>query len=180
MKEFDAVLTFWFDEIDSKSWWKKDSNFDHMVRTRFGALHASATLGELYSWRNEPKGRLAEIIILDQFSRNIYRNDKRSFAYDGMALVLAQEAVASHSDQQLPVQEKSFIYLPYMHSESVAIHEQAVPLFQQPGLEDNLKFEYRHKAIIDEFGRYPHRNEILGRVSTDRELAFLEQPGSSF
>ena len=180
MLPFDEILNFWFVEIDSKLWWKKDTDFDQLIQNRFGALHTSATMGELYTWRTESRGRLAEIIILDQFSRNIFRGNARSFAFDSMALVLSQEAVMRGADHSLRTAEKSFLYLPYMHSESVAIHQQAVRLFQQPGLEDNLKFEYRHKAIIDRFGRYPHRNDILGRTSTDEELEFLKQPGSSF
>lgn len=180
MTSFEEVLGFWFEDIDPGLWWKKDAEFDQLIRDRFGSLHASATRGELFEWRADPRGRLAEVIVLDQFSRNMYRDDAQSFSYDGMALVLAQEAVRSGADKSLSAAEKSFLYLPYMHSESVSIHQEAVQLFQQPGLENNLDFEYRHKAIIDEFGRYPHRNEVLGRLSTEREKAFLQQPGSSF
>ena len=118
--------------------------------------------------------------MLDQFSRNIYRDDARSFASDTLALALAQEAVASGADQSLSAVERSFLYMPYMHSESAAIHIVAMQLFDQPGLESNLEFEKRHKAIIDRFGRYPHRNAVLGRASTPEEVEFLKQPGSSF
>jgi len=151
---------------------------DRKIQARFGELHAQAARCECYPWRKTAEGRLAEIIVLDQFSRNIFRDDARAFATD--ALALAQEAVAAGADAELTPQQRAFLYMPYMHSESAAIHALAMKLFDQPGLENNLDFEVRHKAIIDRFGRYPHRNALLGRASTDEELAFLKQPGSSF
>ena len=118
--------------------------------------------------------------MLDQFSRNIYRDSGEAFAHDPQALALAQELVAGGHDQALSVQQRSFAYMPYMHSESLLVHEEAVRLFAQPGLEASLAFEMRHKAIIERFGRYPHRNAVLGRASTAAEQAFLAEPGSSF
>ena len=118
--------------------------------------------------------------MLDQFSRNVYRDTPLAFAQDPLALALAQELVASGQDQRLPVAQRIFAYMPYMHSESVLVHAQATRPFSQPGMEDNLRFELRHKEIIDRFGRYPHRNAILGRESTPEELAFLSEPGSAF
>ncbi len=118
--------------------------------------------------------------MLDQFSRNIYRDTPRAFAQDALALVLAQELVASGQDRNLSVVQRVFAYMPYMHSESALVHAQAAALFSQPGMEYNLDYELRHKSIIDRFGRYPHRNTILGRSSTAEELAFLSEPGSSF
>ena len=174
------VLAFWFDEVSPAQWWAKSDAFDRLVRSRFGSAHAAAMRGELYAWRATADGRLAEIIVLDQFSRNIHRGRPEAFAADGMALVLAQEAVAAGADRALDAGRRAFLYMPYMHSESAAIHALAVALFSQPGLEHNLDFELRHKAIIDRFGRYPHRNTILGRTSTAEELRFLEEPGSSF
>lgn len=176
----DAILAFWFDEIEPKHWWARSDDFDRLIATRFGAVHGAATRGELHTWRSSPEGRLAEVIVLDQFSRNLHRNSPLAFAWDGMALVLAQEAVAAHADQALPAAQRAFLYMPYMHSESALIHGLAVSLFSQPGLEGNLDFELRHKAIIDRFGRYPHRNAALGRASTAEEAAFLQTPGSSF
>jgi len=176
----DAVLDFWFAEIDPAQWWKADPAFDALVRERFGELHGAAARGELYAWRANANGRLAEIIVLDQFSRNIHRGTAAAFAADPMALALAQEAVAGSHDKSLSQQQRLFLYLPYMHSESVLIHEVALTLFRELGLADNLDFELRHKAIIDRFGRYPHRNAILGRTSTAEELRFLEEPGSGF
>ncbi|OIO72506.1 MAG: hypothetical protein AUJ57_05770 [Zetaproteobacteria bacterium CG1_02_53_45] len=174
------VLQFWFAELEPRQWWVKDEGLDREIEARFGALHRDAAAAKLYNWREDATGRLAEIIILDQFSRNIFRDTPLAFACDGMALVLAQEAVRIGADQEFDTPEKAFFYMPYMHSESMAIHTQAVKLFDQPGSEFNLEFELKHKAIIDRFGRYPHRNAILGRESTAEEVEFLTQPGSSF
>jgi len=176
----DAVLHFWFEESSPRQWFQKDDDFDKEIRKRFGKLHAQVASGELSGWRDTARGRLAEVIVLDQFSRNLYRDQAQAFAYDGMALVLAQEAVAAGADRELSPAQRAFLYMPYMHSESAGIHVEAVRLFSQPGLEVNLDFELKHKAIIDRFGRYPHRNAVLGRDSTPEELAFLQQPGSSF
>ena len=175
-----SVLQFWFQETPPAKWWKADSEFDKLIAERFGELHSRATRSELFEWRVEPRGRLAEIIVLDQFSRNIYRGDRLAFANDNMALALAQGAVASRDDLALAPEERVFLYMPYMHSESSVIHEVAERLFRENGPKSNYDFELRHKAIIDRFGRYPHRNAILGRKSTEEELAFLSQPGSSF
>ncbi|MBC7750546.1 MAG: DUF924 domain-containing protein [Candidatus Saccharibacteria bacterium] len=175
------ILQFWFEETTPAQWFSKDDAFDATIRSRFGALHAQATAGELAHWRNfGVHGRLAEIIVMDQFSRNLYRNNARQFASDTVALVLAQEIVTSGFDQKLEPTERAFIYLPYMHSESRLIHEEALLLFTDLGLQQNLDFEYKHKAIIDRFGRYPHRNEVLGRVSTEEEIEFLKLPDSHF
>ena len=174
------IIDFWFSEIEPSAWFQKNDDFDRILRTRFGELHQSATHCELYSWRDEPAGRLAEIIVLDQFSRNLYRGDQRAFATDGIALALAQEAVSIGVDRHFDIDHKLFLYLPYMHSESSAIHEIAVELFSQPSMESHLEYEHRHKAIIDRFGRYPHRNEALGRQSTPEEIEFMKGPDSSF
>jgi uncharacterized protein (DUF924 family) len=175
-----SVLSFWFEEIEPKQWWVKSDEFDQLIATRFGALHAAATHCELSDWRETPQGRLAEVIVLDQFSRNIYRDQPQAFACDPLALALAQHAVALQADQALPTQQRTFLYMPYMHSESPLIHSSALPLFSQAGLEHALPSELRHKAIVDRFGRYPHRNTILGRSSTAEEIDFLATPGSSF
>ena len=118
--------------------------------------------------------------MLDQFSRNVYRDTAEAFAADPMALALAQEAVARGADLELLAVHVPFLLMPYMHSESRAVHAVALRLFSKPAAEGNLSFELRHKAIIDRFGRYPHRNALLGRVSTEAEIAFLTEPGSSF
>ncbi len=178
--KINQVLDFWFKELHPDQWWAKDENLDQEIKKRFLSLHQSAKKGELYHWRSSTKGRLAEILVLDQFSRNIFRGKKESFDQDVLALVLSQEMINQKMDQQMSPTEKSFVYLPYMHSESLKIHEVAMKLYNQPGLEFNFDFEKKHKVIIDQFGRYPHRNEILGRTSTPEELEFLKSPGSSF
>jgi uncharacterized protein (DUF924 family) len=174
------VLTFWFKEIEAKLWFASDKNFDDLIRQRFHGVMQQAAAGELYSWRLTAEGRLAEIIVLDQFSRNVYRNTPQAFAQDPMALVLAQEAIASGALNVLDPTQRSFLLLPYMHSESRQIHVVAEALYKDFAPAGNLDFELRHKTIIDRFGRYPHRNEILGRTSTPEEVEFLTQPLSRF
>jgi uncharacterized protein (DUF924 family) len=176
----DAVLDFWFDEIDPKLWFAKSDDVDRLIESRFGATHAAAERCELAHWRDTATGRLAEIIVLDQFSRNIWRDTPRAFASDPLALALAQTAVATGADRQFDATRQAFLYMPYMHSESALIHATAVQLFSAPGLENNLTFELRHQAIIERFGHYPHRNRILGRTSTPEEVEFLKTPGSGF
>lgn len=168
------VIDFWFVEVNPAQWWRRDPDFDQAVATRFGAVHARAAQCELFEWRAHPLGRLAEIIVLDQFSRNMYRDTPRAFAADPLALALAQEAVAARVAAALEPKLRAFLYMPYMHSESRRIHEIAVGLFSERGLEASLDSELEHKAIIDRFGRYPHRNSILGRVSTEEECEFLK------
>jgi uncharacterized protein (DUF924 family) len=174
------ILSFWFEEIQPAAWWKVDPAFDDLVRSSFGALHEQARRCELFAWRATPEGRLAEVIALDQFARNIHRGTAAAFAADPLALALAQEAVSAGADLALPVERRAFLYMPYMHSESTAIHAVAEPLMRERAPQHTHDFELRHKAIIDRFGRYPHRNAILGRASTAEEVEFLKQPGSSF
>lgn len=173
------VLEFWFREIDRRQWWVKDAAFDAQIAARFGAVLQQAAAGELWAWRAAAQGRLAEILVLDQFSRNVFRDTPRAFAQDAMALVLAQEAVAAGVHRELEHDEAVFLLMPYMHSESRAVHVQAEKLFREFGPK-NLEYEIKHKAIVDRFGRYPHRNAILGRESTPAELEFLKTKGSSF
>lgn len=151
----DDILHFWFEELSPEQHFAQEDAIDAMIRVRFGATLQAARQCELWGWRSTPQGRLAEILVLDQFSRNIHRGSPLAFAQDAQALTLAQELVAGR-------------------------HDQAMVLFDQPGLENNLKFEVAHRDIIARFGRYPHRNAVLGRTSTAQELAFLAQPGSSF
>ncbi|WP_154222723.1 DUF924 family protein [Marinicella rhabdoformis] len=171
------ILDFWFEELEPKQWWVKDLALDHAIKQRFEDTHLAALAGELFHWRKTPEGRLAEVIVLDQFSRNMYRDTPASFASDPLSLCLAQTAVAVGDDLKLTDQQRSFLYMPYMHSESLLIHDEAMRLFK--GL-SNLDFEIKHRDIIVKFGRYPHRNDILGRESTAEEKAFLTQPDSSF
>ena len=174
------VINFWFKELKPEQWWKKDEELDRIIKQRFGELHVSASACELFDWRREPYGRLAEIIILDQFSRNIYRGTPLAFASDAMALCLSQEAIHGGHDLKLTSEERCFCYMPFMHSESRMIHGTAAKLFADLGLQSNLDYELKHKQVIDRFGRYPHRNAILGRHSTPEEVEFLQTPGSTF
>lgn len=176
----EEVLAFWFDEIEPSSWWAGDAAFDALVRERYSGLLHRASQGELYFGRSTSRGRLAEIIVLDQFSRNIHRGTPQAFAQDPMGLALAQEAVAAGALQDLSPVERNFLLMPYMHSESRVIHAVAGALFREYAPAENHEFELRHKVIVDRFGRYPHRNAILGRTSTPEEVEFLRQPGSSF
>lgn len=178
---YQHVISFWFDETKPKQWFDKDILFDETIRMRFADTHAQAVKGELSTWRRfGALGRLAEIIVLDQFSRNIFREDPRQFAADTIALVLAQEAIRGDFDQKLTKKQRAFLYLPFMHSESAHIHTKALKLYTDLGLKQNLAFEEKHKVTIDRFGRYPHRNDVLGRVSTAEEIEFLKLPDSHF
>ena len=177
----NQVLDFWFKEAGSQKWFGKNSGFDQVLTERFTDVLRQAAAAEFYTWRTSAQGRLAEIIVLDQFSRNIYRNTTAAFAQDAMALALAQEAVAAGILQELSsIEVRNFILMPYMHSESKLIHQQAELLFKQYSNQKTYDFELRHKVIVDRFGRYPHRNEILGRNSTAEEMEFLKQPNSTF
>ncbi len=175
-----AIIKFWFEEIDPSFWWFKDVTFDQKITERFSGIHAKAIRCELFDWRQEAEGRLAEVIALDQFSRNMFRDSPLSFAYDSLALALSQEAISIGADQALSLIQRSFLYLPFMHSESLKIHEVALDLYQKNGIQANLDFEIKHYDIIKKFGRYPHRNKLLGRVSSNEELEFLEQKGTVF
>lgn len=177
---FNTVLKFWFEEIAPEAWWKADAGFDAQIRTRFAERLRQAAQGELFAWRSDARGRLAEIIVLDQFSRNIHRDTPQAFSQDPMSLALAQEAVAAGAHRMLSETERTFLLMPYMHSESKLVHVEAERLFREFTPAFNYEFELKHKAIVDRFGRYPHRNAILGRVSTPEEIEFLKQPGSRF
>jgi uncharacterized protein (DUF924 family) len=180
MATHDEVLDFWFNPATEANWWKRSDAFDATIAARFGALHEAAVRCELFEWRASPEGRLAEVIVLDQFSRNLHRGSARAFAADPLALALAQTAVALGVDRALDTRRRVFLHMPYLHSESRMIHEQALKLFEADHASENLESERRHKAIIDRFGRYPHRNAALGRASTPEEIEFLKTPGSSF
>jgi uncharacterized protein (DUF924 family) len=172
------MLDFWFGELSDSDRWSRGKSLDPVIKTRFGAFHAAAATGELWGWRASPEGRLAEIIVLDQFSRHIYRDTPAAFANDLVALVLAQESVRAQADRAVEEQKRVYFYMPFMHSESEKVHDAAYELFANMG--DTLKYEDKHRGIIKRFGRYPHRNAILGRVSTPEELEFLKTPGSAF
>jgi uncharacterized protein (DUF924 family) len=177
---YNDVIKFWFEEIEPKQRWIKDTKFDALIAQRFGDLYKQASKEELKSWRSNAEGSLAEIIILDQFSRNIFRDTPLAFASDSLALEAAKEAIRKGYDKEINSEYLSFLYMPFMHSEEKEIHELALELFSQPGMDGAYEFELKHKAIIDRFGRYPHRNAILERDSTPEEIEFLKEEGSSF
>ena len=177
---YQTVLDFWFSPDTQPYWFAKSDAFDQQLRDQFLTTLEQARQAELWSWRENAEGRLAEIIVLDQFSRNLYRDRPTSFAQDPMALALAQETIQLGLDKNLRPEQRSFLYMPFMHSESKIIHEQALKLFEDLGNPINLEFEKKHKVIIDRFGRYPHRNEVLGRESTAGESGFLKEPNSRF
>jgi uncharacterized protein (DUF924 family) len=171
------VLRFWYEEHGRDDWFAGRPDFDAAVAARFADTHAALARGEGFSWRRTPEGRVAEIIVLDQFSRQLYRADARAFAQDGAALALAQEAVAQGLDTPLHFAFRLFLYMPYMHSESLLVHDEAGPLFASLGQPETLDYETAHRETIARFGRYPYRNRALGRVSTPEELAYIEQHG---
>lgn len=175
----DRVLTFWFDEHTSADWFGGKADFDAAVRHHFSDLLVSASQSELFAWRVTPKGRLAEIIVLDQFSRQLHRNDALAFANDPLALALAQEAVAQGDDEPLSSAERQFLYMPYMHSESLVIHDESIKVFGKLNDADVLEFAEKHRTVIQQFGRYPMRNEALGRTSTKQEIDYIAARGGS-
>ena len=174
------ILDFWFSPESEPYWFAKSDAFDAQIRTQFFTHWQQAAAGELYAWRDTLAGRLAEIIILDQFSRNLHRGSPLAFAQDGMALLLAQEALRQKDFAQMPMIQRKFMLMPFMHSESAAMHELATALFAQYTDALTIDFEAKHKAIIDRFGRYPYRNKILKRKSSAEEITFLQQPDSAF
>ena len=187
-----AVLDFWFDKDNEAYWFAQDDQFDQQIKNKFGGIWQAAIQGECVTWRLAESsldgnssittlaGRLAEIIVLDQFSRNLCRGQANAFAQDSMALALAQEAIQQPYFNTLPMQWRRFLIIPFMHSESALIHKRYLSLFEQLHDATTLDFEQRHKEIIDLFGRYPHRNDVLHRESTEDEKNFLKQPNSAF
>ena len=172
------IITFWFEETPPKKKFEKDPAFDAVIKKRFESVYWDVMNGKTKSWRETAEGRLAEIIVLDQFARNVFRDDKQAFAGDALALSLAKEAVATGADKQISDDRRTFFYMPFMHSESPEIHKEALEIFKQHGKKENLEYEIKHKKIIDRFGRYPHRNVVLGRTSTEEEKDFLkDNPG---
>lgn len=174
----ENILTFWFEEHTHDDWFGGKAAFDDAVKARFADLVPQAEASELFGWRKSPQGRLAEIIILDQFTRQLFRGEARAFASDRVALALAQEAVANGDDLKLTEVQRSFLYMPYMHSESLLIQYEAVRIFAQLD-EENLKFAESHRDTIQRFGRFPKRNEALGRTSTQEERDYIADSGSS-
>lgn len=172
------ILEFWFSPANRDLWFKNDNNFDLLIKTRFYDIWKAACSGELFSWRLTIEGRLAEIIILDQFSRNLNRGSGKSYHQDGMALILSQELISLEGWKHLGAEEKAVSLLPWMHSESRLIHDKAKALYASLPLPGFLEYEIKHSEIIERFGRYPYRNAILGRRSTHSETDWMNTHSS--
>jgi uncharacterized protein (DUF924 family) len=175
-----VVLDFWFAGTTKPRWWVKDPAFDETVRRTLGTLHEQAAAGGLGDWKTSPEGALALVILLDQVPRNIFRDSARAFATDALARQVAAQAVDGGFDQALDAERRMFLYMPFEHSEDLADQDRACALFGALGNADLLGYAEAHRRIVQRFGRFPHRNRILGRPSTPEEETFLKQPGSSF
>jgi uncharacterized protein (DUF924 family) len=180
MQSADDVLTFWFEEHGPDDWFGGKPEFDAELKARFAATHDAVAAGEGFVWRTSPEGRLAEVIVLDQFSRQLHRGSARAFAQDGMALVLAQEMVAQKLDLILPAEHRMFVYMPYQHAESLVIQAQSLRLFQALGDPKMSDYARWHFEVIQRFGRFCKRNAVLGRDSTPEELAYIAQSDRVF
>ena len=168
----EAILLFWFTEAGPDKWYIKDPEFDDLIRGRFEEIYDKAAAGEFDDWTNTAQGTLALVIVLDQFPRNMFRNTPKSFATDSKALAIAKEAVAKGFDKELPPEQRKFFYMPYMHSEALEDQEECVRLF-----DGTNEWAEKHRDVIVKFGRFPHRNEILGRESTQEEKEYLAAGG---
>ena len=186
------VLDFWFGAPGSaefgtqrEAWFVKDAGFDRLIVERFGPTIEQALRGELDAWAATPSSALARILTLDQFTRNAFRGNRRAFAGDPQALAAAIALVGSRQDESLSPVMRAFAYLPFEHAEGLAMQDEAIRLFeklvaQAPELKTMLDYAYKHRAVIERFGRFPHRNAALGRRSTAEELAFIATPGTGF
>ena len=176
------VLHFWFDEVQPQQWFQKNETFDAAIRQRFMVTYDMAADGLCDAWRDDPAGCVALCVVLDQFPRNMFRGQAKAFATDGAALLTAKHAVARGFDLLVPAERRRFLYLPYEHSESLSDQKRSVELFGRMKDEDPMGYDYavRHRDVIEKFGRFPHRNSILGRPSTPEEEAYLAQPGAGF
>ena len=182
-----AVLDFWFagSAAPRAEWFRKDAAFDALIADRFGAMVEQALAGAMTAWANDAECALAQVIVLDQFTRNIFRDTPRAFAGDALALAAARAMVARGDDQALPPLQRVFAYLPFEHAEDRAAQAESLRLFAAlgraaPGLADYEDYSRRHAAVVERFGRFPHRNAALGRATTPEEALFLQQPGSGF
>lgn len=178
--DMHAVLDFWLLQTGPDKWFSRDDGLDAEIRDKFSTLHKRAVAGELAHWRGTPHGCLGEIIVLDQFSRNLYRDDPRAYAADDQARETLTLALARDFDVGMSKDERRFLYMPLQHSEDAADQARSVELFRSLEDDDTFKYTLRHQEIINCFGRFPHRNTALGRESTAEEIAFLRQPNSSF
>lgn len=191
MSRVDQILDFWFGRPDESDygkqrsfWFSKKLEFDQEVQNRYSRDYEKAVAGQLDHWRDAPRSCLALILLLDQFPRNMFRGTAKAFASDPQALSVAQHAVANGFDQELLTVQRWFVYLPFEHSENLADQRQCTKLFaslsDDPDSISTIDYAVHHRSVIERFGRFPHRNKILGRATTPEEAEFLKQPGSSF
>ena len=174
------ILKFWFEELTPARWWRADDALDRTILRRFAGCWEDAAAGRLDHWQDDALSCLALIIVLDQFSRNIHRGTPKAFAQDGKALAIAEHALARGFDRNVAPERRLFFYMPYEHAEDLAMQEKSVALFERLGKQEQTEYAIRHRDIVARFGRFPHRNAILGRKSSEEEEDFLAQPGSSF
>ena len=176
----DIIIDFWFSDRARPLHFRKSQEFDREITRQFLSTYEKASRRELDGWREVAIDCLALIIVLDQFPRNMFRDDPRSFDKDDLACRTSHLALSQGFDEGLTSEQRSFLYMPFMHSEDLADQELSVALFEKPGMGSSLEFALAHRDIIARFGRFPHRNEILGRQSTPQEIVFLTEPGSGF
>ena len=179
-EDSSSVLQFWFEESTPQQWFERNDGYDRVIRERFGALHAAASRGDLDDWAETAEGALALVLVLDQFSRNLFRDDSRAFAQDAKALSLAKSAITKGHDKAVGEEWRVFFYVPFEHSEDLADQQACIPYFEALENDQYLSYALAHRDIIARFGRFPHRNAVLGRESTEDEIEFLKTPGSSF
>jgi uncharacterized protein (DUF924 family) len=183
MRDFQKeILDFWFVETAPAQWFQKSDAFDQQIIERFESVYDKAVQGEFDAWQESAEGVLALCILLDQMPRNMFRDTPKAFATDAKILKIAKQAVVNGLDQELPVQQRRFIYLPFEHSENIDDQRRCVELFDVIKSDDALGYEYalKHLEVIKKYGRFPHRNKILGRTNTPEEDAYLAQPGAGF
>ena len=180
MTEKEEILNFWFKECIPEQWFKKNEDFDQMIENRFSSAIENAIAGKMDSWEESETGCLALIILLDQFTRNVFRDTPHAFAGDKRALALSQLCCDKDYLTNPDIRRRQFMLMPMMHSENLAVQDAALPLFKKYASKKDYEYAEKHRAIIARFGRFPHRNVILGRKSINEELEFLKQPGSSF
>jgi uncharacterized protein (DUF924 family) len=176
------ILKFWFEETKPVQWFQKNDDFDELIKSQFDTAYTLARQGILEGWKETPLGCLAYILLLDQFPRNMFRGTAQAFETDAHALEIAKHAIEKHFDQALLPIQKRFIYLPFEHSEAIEDQEESVSLFEKTKKDDPLGYDYavRHLKVIERFGRFPHRNALLGRKNTTDETEFLKKPENSF
>jgi len=172
----DLILQFWFAAPAKKHWFRSTPKFDNEIRTKFENIWKQASLNQLDHWKSTPEGALALIIVLDQFSLNMFRGTSKSFSTTKKSIELSHYAISNEFDLKLLPNKVSFLYMPLMHSENLEDQNLAVELFEKAGLESNLNFAKHHREIIKKFKRFPHRNDILNRTSTEEELTYLASP----